>query len=180
MGRKTGMLPYRIEVTDDGDAVTAFAGLPLVVETMRTLGVSGELDAQLGIRQRNNGATDAQKAEALVLLMAAGGTCLSDINKLHADKGLERLLGRELRPADVQRAQRHEAAGVAAFDGYGAPEANALRALHARSPHHFTCRLTRDAHLTFGREAPRSPREPFPPRERPTPLKPRSSRAGSL
>ena len=63
---------------------------------MRTLGVSGELDAQLGIRQRNNGATDAQKAEAIVLLMAAGGTCLSDINKLHADRGLERLLGREL------------------------------------------------------------------------------------
>ena len=28
--------------------------------------------------------------------MAAGGTSLSDINKLHADKGLERLLGREL------------------------------------------------------------------------------------
>ncbi len=99
MGRKTGMLPYRIEVTDDDDAVTAYAGLPLVVEAMRTLGVSGELDAQfgirqrnngatdaqqLGIRQRNNGATDAQKAEAIVLLMAAGGTCLSDINKLHA------------------------------------------------------------------------------------------------
>ncbi len=48
---------------------------------------------QLGIRQRNGGATDAQKAEALVLLLAAGGTCLRDINKLRADKGLERLLG---------------------------------------------------------------------------------------
>ena len=90
------MLPYRIEVTDDDDAVTAYAGLPLVVETMRTLGVSEQLDAQLGIRQRKGGATDAEKAEAIVLLMAAGGTCLSDITKLHADKGLERLLGREL------------------------------------------------------------------------------------
>ena len=96
MGRTTGMLPFRIEVTEDDAAVTALAGLPLVVETMRTLGVSGELDAGLGIRQRNNGATDAQKAEAIVMLMAAGGTCLSDITKLHADKGLERLLGREL------------------------------------------------------------------------------------
>ena len=36
---------------------------------------------QLGIRQRNNGATDAQKAEARVLWMAAGGTCLSDVRK---------------------------------------------------------------------------------------------------
>jgi hypothetical protein len=90
------MLPYKIEVTDDDAAVTAYAGLPLVVETMRTLGVSEKLDAQLGIRRRNGGATDAEKAEAIVLLMAAGGTCLSDITKLHADKGLERLLGREL------------------------------------------------------------------------------------
>ena len=40
MGRKTGMLPYRIEVADDEAAVTAYAGLPLVLETMRTLGVS--------------------------------------------------------------------------------------------------------------------------------------------
>jgi hypothetical protein len=86
--RPTGMLPFAIEVTDDDAAVTAYAGLPLVVETMRMLGVSEQLDTQLGIRQRNGGATDAQKAEALVLLMAAGGTSLSDITKLHADKGL--------------------------------------------------------------------------------------------
>ncbi len=86
MGHKTGMLPYRVEVADDEAAVTAYAGLPLVLETMRTLGVSEHLDVHLGIRQRNGGATDAQKAEALVLLLAAGGTCLSDINKLRADK----------------------------------------------------------------------------------------------
>jgi hypothetical protein len=90
------MLPYTVEVTDDESTVTAYAGLPLVVETMRTLGVSAQLDAQLGIRQRDHGATDSQKAEALVVLMAAGGRSLSDINTLRADKGLERLLGREL------------------------------------------------------------------------------------
>jgi hypothetical protein len=89
------MLPYRIEVTDDDAGVTAYAGLPLVVEMMRTLGVSEQLDKQLGIRQRDSGATDAQKAEAIVMLMAAGGTCLSDINKLRADRGLGRLLGQE-------------------------------------------------------------------------------------
>jgi hypothetical protein len=90
------MLPYTIEVTDDDAAVTAYAGLPMVVETMRMLGVSEQLDQQLGICRRNGGATDAQKAEALVLLMAAGGTCLSDMAKLRSDKGLERLLGQPL------------------------------------------------------------------------------------
>ena len=87
------MLPYTVEVVDDDAAVTAYAGLPLIVDTMRKLGVSEQLDVQLGIRQRNQGATDAQKAEAVVLLMTAGGTCLSDVEKLRADKGLERLLG---------------------------------------------------------------------------------------
>ena len=86
------MLPYSVEVVDDDAAVTAYAGLPLIVETMRKLGVSAQLDKQLGIRQRNNGTTDSQKAEGVVLLMASGGTCLSDIEKLRADKGLERLL----------------------------------------------------------------------------------------
>jgi len=96
MARKTGMLPYTVEVVDDDAAVTAYGGLPLVVEAMRTLAVSEQVDTHLGLRQRNHGATDAQKAEAMVLLMAAGGTCLTDIGKLRADKGLERLLGYSL------------------------------------------------------------------------------------
>src|SRR5271170_7575983 len=69
-----GLLPYTIEVVDDDATLTGHAGLPLVLETMRALGVSEVLDGALGIRRRNHGATDAQKAEALVLLMAAGGS----------------------------------------------------------------------------------------------------------
>src|SRR5262249_18045982 len=76
------------------------AGLPLVLETMRALGVSEVLDGSLGIRQRKSGATDAEKAEALVLLMAAGGESVDDIEVLRADKGLQRLCGR-LPSADV-------------------------------------------------------------------------------
>jgi hypothetical protein len=104
MASKTGLLPYKIEVVEEGETtVTAHAGLPLVLETMRTLGVSAKLDADLGIRQRKAGATDGEKAEALVLLMAAGGDSISDIEVLRADKGLERLLGRELPSEEVLR-----------------------------------------------------------------------------
>ncbi len=98
---KTGLLPYTVEVVSESDTVTAYAGLPTVVETMRTLGLSRQIDAELGVRQRKVGATDAQKVEALVLLMAAGGECLADINILRADKGLERLLGNELPSEDT-------------------------------------------------------------------------------
>ncbi len=44
------MLPYTVELVDDDAAVTGYAGLPLIVETMRKLGVSERLDKQLGLR----------------------------------------------------------------------------------------------------------------------------------
>jgi hypothetical protein len=103
MASKTGLLPYTIEIVEDADAVTAHAGLPLVLETMRKLRVSAMLDTDLGVRQRSNGATDSSKAEALVLLMSCGGNCLSDIDVLRADKGFQRLIGAELPTQDVLR-----------------------------------------------------------------------------
>ena len=93
MATPQGLLPYTIEVVEDDATLTGHAGLPLVLETMRALGVSEALDDALGIRRRNSGATDAQKAEALVLLMAAGGESVDDIGVLRADKGLQRLCG---------------------------------------------------------------------------------------
>jgi Transposase DDE domain group 1 len=103
MASKTGLLPYTIEIVEDADAVTAHAGLPLVLETMRKLGVSANLDAELGLRQRNHGATDSAKSESIVLLMAAGGDCISDIDVLRADKGLQRLVGAEFPTQEVLR-----------------------------------------------------------------------------
>jgi hypothetical protein len=88
-----GLLPYTIDVADDDATRTSHAGLPLVVETMRVLGVSEDLDRRLGLRRRASGATDANKVEALVLLMAAGGASVDDIEVLRSDKGLERLVG---------------------------------------------------------------------------------------
>lgn len=102
MATPQGILPYTIEVVDDDTTLTSHSGLPLVLETMRALGVSQVLDSALAIRQRNHGATDAQKAEALVLLMAAGGECIEDIGVLRADKGLMRLCG-QLPSDDVLR-----------------------------------------------------------------------------
>jgi hypothetical protein len=128
MTTKDGVLPYTIEVVDDDATLTSHAGLPLVVEMMRALGVSDEVDRTLAIRRRNSGATDAQKVEALVLLMAAGGECIDDIQVLRADKGLQRLVG-ELPSADVllrflyefhderliEEAQRQRPAGQVAY-----------------------------------------------------------------
>ena len=98
-----GVLPYTVEVLGRVDTLTARAGLPLVVETMRALGLDRVMGEQVRVRQRASGYPEAEKLEALVLLLAAGGDCLDDIEILKADAGLERLLGRRLPAADTLR-----------------------------------------------------------------------------
>ena len=106
MATPQGLLPYTIEGVEDDATLTGHAGLPLVLETMRALGVSEVLDGALSIRQRQSGATDAKKVEALVLRMAAGGENIEDVEGLRPDKGLMRLCG-SLPSADVLRTFLH-------------------------------------------------------------------------
>ena len=89
---RQGILPFVIEGAERDD-VTARAGLPLVVETMRALGVDELAQAELPQPKRRRGFTPAQKLEALVTLLAAGGDRVEDIRILGEDQGLERLLG---------------------------------------------------------------------------------------
>jgi hypothetical protein len=101
-GQPQGLLPYEVEVVDDG-AVTGRAGLPLVLETMKALGMSRVINTQLQLRQRDSGFDEAQMVEAVVLLMASGGEVIDDIEVLRADQGLCRLLDRKLPAADTVR-----------------------------------------------------------------------------
>jgi len=98
-----GLLPYTVEVVAGADTLTARAGLPLVLETLRALGVEEVIREAVRVRQRASGYSEGEKLEALVLLLAAGGTCLDDIEVLRADRGLGRLLERALPGADTLR-----------------------------------------------------------------------------
>lgn len=91
--RGCGVLPYLLEPVRRSDAITAWAGLPTVLETMRALGLEQTMGQTLHVRERASGYSEAQKVEALVLLMAAGGDCIDDIEVLRADAGLGRLVG---------------------------------------------------------------------------------------
>jgi hypothetical protein len=98
-----GLLPYTVEVVERADTVTGRAGLPLVLETMQALGLERAIAQHVHVRERESGYTEAEKIEALVLLLAAGGTCVEDIRVLQADAGLGRLLARQLPSADRLR-----------------------------------------------------------------------------
>ena len=100
---RQGLLSYTVEGVPDADGLTSRAGLPLVLETMRALGLDHAIAQHVQCRERQSGYTETAKIEALVLLLAAGGDCLADIAVLQADGGLGRLLGRKLPSADTLR-----------------------------------------------------------------------------
>ena len=56
-----GLLPYGVEVVVARGQVTARAGLPLVVETLRGLGLERVIEAEVRVRQRASGYTEAEK-----------------------------------------------------------------------------------------------------------------------
>jgi len=92
-----------VEAVERANAVTGRAGLPLVLETMRALGLDQAIAQHVQVRARQSGYRDREKIEALVHLLASGGDCLDDIRVLQADAGLGRLLGRTLPSADTLR-----------------------------------------------------------------------------
>jgi hypothetical protein len=100
--KNQGVLPYVVETLKCSDTVTAWAGLPLVLETMIALGVGREVGKHIAIRERDRGYSEARKIESLVLLMASGGECIEDIERLRQDRGLCRLVG-DLAGADALR-----------------------------------------------------------------------------
>jgi hypothetical protein len=98
-----GILPYVVEVVADAGTVTGRAGLPLVLETLRALGLDQAIAQHVRVRARQSGYTETEKVEALVLLLAAGGDCPDDLRVLQADGGLRRLLGWRLPSPDAVR-----------------------------------------------------------------------------
>jgi hypothetical protein len=81
------ILPYVVEVMPKPEGVTAWAGLPSVLDTMRALALEEVIGREIKVRKRRRGYSDARKVESLVLLMAAGGECVDDIEMLRADAG---------------------------------------------------------------------------------------------
>ena len=91
---RQGILPLVFENSQRRDDVTARAGLALVVEAARALGVDKAVEEHLMFRERRSGFAEAEKVEAIILLQSAGGECVEDIRQLSADVGLERMLDR--------------------------------------------------------------------------------------
>jgi Transposase DDE domain group 1 len=87
-----GILPFKLIADTEKSIVTSFAGLPLVVETMRALNLPEVIRTVLHIKKRESGFySESDYVESFISLFAAGGSCLDDFARLQSDRGLKEL-----------------------------------------------------------------------------------------
>jgi len=97
---RQGILPFVMRHSN-GESVTAYGGLPLVVEAARAVRLDEVVEEKLQLARRERGFSEVEKFEALLLLIAAGGDRIEDIRLLRDDRGLARLLGGALPSPDA-------------------------------------------------------------------------------
>src|SRR5205809_5441120 len=102
MAEKEGLLQFKLSEDESGEALTSYGGLPLVVETCEALGLARLVKQHVRIKQRRRGYSESQYVQSVIAMMAAGGDCLEDIERLRSDAGLKLLVG-EMPSAEAVR-----------------------------------------------------------------------------
>lgn len=77
------------------EQLTSHAGVVLVHELARHLGIDQIVDDELHVKQRERGYSESQAIGGLVYNLLVGGECLSDLEVLRGDCGTQELLAQE-------------------------------------------------------------------------------------
>src|SRR5512136_1948877 len=89
-------LPFEIDDTIDPTLVTSRAGVPLVIELFRQLGVAHTIDTEIAVKQRQRGLSSSALVESLIALWTSGADRCQDCTTLREDQALAALLGHPL------------------------------------------------------------------------------------
>jgi len=89
--RNSSLEFWQIDAEKLDEGVTAYGGLPMVVETWYGLGLHKACERYVKLRERQKGLSDAQWAEVVTILLMAGGRSVEDVDSLKADTGLCRV-----------------------------------------------------------------------------------------
>ncbi|MGC9973299.1 MAG: IS1380 family transposase [Bryobacteraceae bacterium] len=98
-----GELPFEYDWEPAEEVLTAYAGVPLLVRAVRSLGVPASVKQHLELKQRQRGFDEATYVESFLVLNALGGECLEDLERLREDQGLAEMLGHELPSPEAAR-----------------------------------------------------------------------------
>jgi len=85
------------------EILTALGGVPLVVQTFRSLGLPALVKEHVRIKERQRGYDEATLVESFVILNAVGGECIDDFVRLREDAGLSELVGHQMPSPSVAR-----------------------------------------------------------------------------
>src|ERR1022692_1485181 len=88
--------PFVLDERPLYEATSPHAGLLSVSRAYRALGMPALVGANLALRKRQRGFSEAQFIESISLLQTVGGECPQDMRLLLGDECLERGLGYEL------------------------------------------------------------------------------------
>jgi hypothetical protein len=91
-----GKTPFVLDARPLEEATSSHAGLLAISRVYRSLGLPGLIEANLSLRKRERGFSEAQIIETICLLQTVGGECPDDMRLLIGDECLERGLGYSL------------------------------------------------------------------------------------
>ena len=95
--------PFAIDPKPLDEAASPHAGLLATSRVFRSLKLPDSIAANLPLKARKRGFTEAQFIESILLLQTAGGECPEDMSLLHADRCLEKGLGYALPKTNTVR-----------------------------------------------------------------------------
>ncbi len=87
---------FEIDPEPATERLTSYGGAPVLIQTLRSLGVAQSVARHVHIKKRDRGYDEATFVESFVVLNGVGGDCLDDFDQLRADAGLASMLGHEL------------------------------------------------------------------------------------
>lgn len=88
---RSSLEPWGIDEERVDEGVTAYAGLPVVVEAWYAFGMDEACRKHLRLRERQKGLSDWEWAEVVTMLLMAGGRDAEDVEALKRDAGLRRV-----------------------------------------------------------------------------------------
>ena len=114
--------PLLIEIDPEPipETLTAMGGVPLLVQTFRSLGLPAQVREHVRIKERERGYDEATLVESFIVLNAVGGECFDDFGRLREDPGLSEMLGHGIPSPEAARKflyQFHDEEKIAAAKG---------------------------------------------------------------
>ncbi|MFH1313975.1 MAG: transposase [Candidatus Eisenbacteria bacterium] len=101
-----GILPFKYQISEKDNGLTAMAGLPTFFELAFVLGMVASIEKHIKIRGMQ-GWLDVEMIMGFVLLSLAGGDHVEDLDRMEADEGACEVM-RKIRTHRMSRKQRRK------------------------------------------------------------------------